>query len=101
MSRGWAGGSTTAWRKLRTQAIATLPHWCDYCNEPISPAYTYPHPRSMSVDHIVPKAHGGQDHLANLRLRHYGCNSAAGARTTTPTPLSITIPTTTGRGAPP
>lgn len=97
MSRGWQGGSTTAWRKLRQQAIAHWPHVCDYCGDPISPTYQAPHPLSMSVDHIIPKAHGGPDELSNTRLRHLGCNASAGANTTTPTPLTINIPT---RGAP-
>lgn len=32
--------------------------------------------RGPSVDHIVPRSHGGSDSLANLRLSHWGCNRA-------------------------
>jgi 5-methylcytosine-specific restriction endonuclease McrA len=38
------------------------------------------HPRSPSVDHLVPLAAGGALlDRGNLRLAHYGCNASRGA----------------------
>jgi len=37
------------------------------------------HRNAPSVGHVTAVSHGGSDNLANLRLEHYGCNSAAGA----------------------
>ena len=34
--------------------------------------------RNMTVDHIVPRAHGGTDHLDNLWLLCGACNSSKG-----------------------
>ena len=40
----------------------------------------YPHPRSKSVDHIIPLAHGGDDTAVNKRAAHLGCNMARGCQ---------------------
>ena len=37
--------------------------------------------RNFSVDHIVPKAKGGTDHLDNLQLLCSACNSTKGTKT--------------------
>ena len=37
--------------------------------------------RNMTIDHIVPRAHGGTDHLENLWLLCGACNSSKGTRT--------------------
>ncbi len=36
--------------------------------------------RNLTVDHIVPRAHGGTDHLGNLWLLCGACNSSKGTR---------------------
>ncbi len=36
--------------------------------------------RNLTVDHIVPRAHGGTDHLENLWLLFAACNSSKGTR---------------------
>ena len=36
--------------------------------------------RNMTIDHIVPRAHGGTDHLENLWLLCGACNSSKGTR---------------------
>lgn len=38
------------------------------------------HPHGPSADHLVPRARGGSDDLANMRPAHRVCNSARGAR---------------------
>ena len=36
--------------------------------------------RNLTVDHIVPQAHGGTDHLENMWLLCGACNSSKGTR---------------------
>lgn len=41
---------------------------------PIRADAKYPHPRSKSIDHIVPLSLGGDDTAVNKRAAHLGCN---------------------------
>lgn len=34
--------------------------------------------KDVSIEHLVPKAHGGPTHLSNLFLAHKSCNAKAG-----------------------
>lgn len=45
---------------------------------PIRKDVRYPHPRSKSIDHIVPLSLGGDDTAVNKRASHLGCNLARG-----------------------
>lgn len=45
---------------------------------PIRRDAAYPHPRSKSVDHIIPLSLGGDDTAVNKRASHLGCNLARG-----------------------
>lgn len=47
---------------------------CGICHEPVDMTARWPAPRSASVDHIVPVAHGGGHDLENLQLSHWSCN---------------------------
>jgi len=47
---------------------------CGICRQRIGKSYKYPHPRSKSIDHIVPLSEGGDDTAANKRAAHLGCN---------------------------
>lgn len=49
---------------------------CQLCDDPVLPFVRWPHPRSASVDHVVPVSRGGQHVESNLQLAHLGCNSA-------------------------
>lgn len=49
---------------------------CRLCGDPVLPFIRCPHPRSASIDHIVPVSQGGQHVALNLQLAHFGCNSA-------------------------
>jgi 5-methylcytosine-specific restriction endonuclease McrA len=33
-----------------------------------------PHPKAPTIDHVIPRAHGGDDVRANVQLAHYKCN---------------------------
>lgn len=53
---------------------------CQLCNSPVLRFVRHPHPRSPSIDHILPVALGGQHVESNVQLAHLGCNSAKGDR---------------------
>lgn len=55
---------------------------CGLCGEKIELRYTAPHPKSLSLDHIVPLTKGGAHIYENVQIAHYGCNSRKGNRTT-------------------
>lgn len=45
---------------------------CFYCLSPIIS------PGDITLDHVVPKAHGGSDHRGNLVVACYSCNQQFG-----------------------
>ena len=47
--------------------------YCNGCEEHFAP-------RNMTVDHIIPRAKGGTDHISNLQLLCGACNSLKGDR---------------------
>ena len=51
---------------------------CWLCGQPIIHGLRRWHPRGPSMDHVIPRSHGGTWDLRNLRPAHYGCNSARG-----------------------
>jgi len=65
-----ARGSTRRWRKLRAAVLVRDNGICHICGLG----------GARSVDHIVPRAHGGSDELSNLAAAHGSCNSERGAR---------------------
>ena len=54
---------------------------CQLCFEPVDrdPCGDDYNPWSPSLDHIIPRSHGGADSWENLRLAHAWCNSVRGA----------------------
>lgn len=56
-------------------------HRCGICGRKVNMSLKYPHPRSASVDHIIPLSHpGATDTKVNVRLAHLGENLARGNR---------------------
>lgn len=53
---------------------------CGICHRRVDPELRYPHPKSASIDHIVPLAAGGAHTRANTQLAHLNCNRSKGAR---------------------
>lgn len=74
MSKAWAGGSTTAWRKTRLIVLARDGYTCQIRTEGrCTVAATH-------VDHIISKAKGGTDELTNLQAACRPCNLHKGDR---------------------
>lgn len=48
---------------------------CRYCQQPTSLAFPVPH-----IDHVIPKARGGGNELANLAISCPPCNLSKGAK---------------------
>lgn len=70
MSKAWAGGSTTAWKKVRRLVLERDGYRCQIRG-----------PRCLTIatqaDHIVLKSQGGTDHPDNLRASCGPCNQSA------------------------
>lgn len=53
---------------------------CQLCGERLLMGQAAPHPKSPSIDHIVPIACGGMHERSNSQAAHLLCNSLKGAR---------------------
>ena len=62
-------GSTSRWRRIRAQVIRR-DQVCQRCGSD----------EALSVDHIVPRALGGNDSFDNLQVLCTSCNSRKGGR---------------------
>lgn len=47
---------------------------CGICGKRIGKSFRWPHPRSASIDHVIPLSQGGDDTAANKRAAHLACN---------------------------
>lgn len=47
---------------------------CGICGDRIDESFSWPHPLSPSVDHVVPLAARGEHSRANAQAAHLGCN---------------------------
>ncbi len=66
------------WR-LVTRLMARDGEVCSICGEALDRAVRDHHAdRYITFDHIVPRAAGGTDAVANLRLAHQLCNNQRG-----------------------
>ena len=69
-----APGSRGAFEKARQKILKTQTI-CGICGKPVDFSYSYPHPMSPTVDHIIPVSKGGHpSDLDNLQLAHRCCN---------------------------
>lgn len=78
-------GSNRSKRLSRTphvSAVASIKGWsCWLCGKKVLSQLKWPHPRSGSVDHVVPYSKGGSDEMDNLKVAHLVCNKRRGNRT--------------------
>jgi 5-methylcytosine-specific restriction endonuclease McrA len=47
---------------------------CGICHRKVDKRLTYPHPRSASLDHIIPRSQGGPHLYINVQCSHLSCN---------------------------
>lgn len=68
------------WR-YRAERIFERDHYtCWICGEATSRGWNEGDYLSPSIDHVVPRSHGGGDHEGNLRTSHWICNTIRGDR---------------------
>lgn len=53
---------------------------CGICSEPVDRELKFPDPMSVSLDHVIPLANGGEHSRANTQCAHLSCNVRKGAR---------------------
>ena len=79
----------SARRKLRLRGLSPEPisvivlhrrdgGRCSLCRRHVNLGLKYPHPRSATIDHIVPITMGGENTYQNAQLAHARCNTAKG-----------------------
>jgi 5-methylcytosine-specific restriction endonuclease McrA len=54
--------------------------YCQLCDQRIDRSLAYPHPESLTLDHVVPIAAGGRHEPTNVQLAHSLCNLRKGSR---------------------
>jgi len=65
----------TTWDGVTDAEIFDRDRWkCGICGKRIGKSFKAPHPRSKSIDHVIPLSEGGDDTAANKRAAHLGCN---------------------------
>lgn len=88
-------GSTRRWRKLRARALRRDGHQCTHLDEH---GQRCPATFGLEVDHTIPLADGGADHLTNLRSL---CATHHRERHTEATPPTLGTPSSLSIGHPP
>ncbi|MBR8638598.1 HNH endonuclease [Streptomyces tuirus] len=53
---------------------------CKICDKQIDRSLKWPHPQSVTIDHVIPLALGGTHEPDNVQLAHAVCNSRKGDR---------------------
>jgi hypothetical protein len=65
---------------VRREEVYARDAWtCGLCGTPIDPALAWPHPKSATMDHVVPLSRGGAHTYLNVQAAHLMCNSAKGS----------------------
>lgn len=60
---------------VHTDVVGDRDGWrCGICRRRVDRTKVYPHPRSPSLDHIVPLSEHGEHSYANTRISHLACN---------------------------
>ncbi|WP_197001184.1 HNH endonuclease [Longispora fulva] len=51
---------------------------CQLCQHPVERRYLWPHPMSITLDHVLPVTRGGSHSTTNLQTAHWICNLRKG-----------------------
>ena len=78
MSKAWIGGRQLS--KLRQLVINVHGTECHLCHQLINTKLPGTHPDGFTIDHVVPRAHGGSNAVENLRPAHRQCNTERGTK---------------------
>lgn len=69
-------GSKKKRMRLRSELYKRQECRCFWCGEFMLPVWALPHPRAVTLEHIVPRERGGTDDAGNLTVAHKRCNEA-------------------------
>lgn len=47
---------------------------CQLCGDPVDRDAAVPHPRAVTIDHVVPLARGGKHEMSNAQTACFLCN---------------------------
>lgn len=62
---------------ITVEGVCERDGWrCGLCGQRIGRGYSWPHPRSASIDHIVPLSQRGAHRWVNVQASHLACNVA-------------------------
>ena len=73
-------GATTTEKDAIKTLMQSKHKVCGICGLSIPKNARFPHPKSLSIDHIIPISKGGQHTLDNVQLAHLSCNVRRGNR---------------------
>lgn len=82
--RGYTGDQVTALELAEKQKFK-----CSLCDGRLDPSLSPRHMMSITIDHVVPRSHGGTDYPSNLNAAHRICNIRKGNRTLIPEQLRL------------
>lgn len=64
----------------RHKVFAADGYHCHLCGDLTDRTKAAPHPKSPTIDHVIPLAQGGKHEMANVRTACFACNSIKGDR---------------------
>jgi HNH endonuclease len=69
---------SSRWTRRRRLIFERDAWTCWLCGQPVDRDAAVPHPRSATIDHVLPINHGGGDEPDNLACAHFRCNVTRG-----------------------
>lgn len=76
----WAAATDETWQRVEHRGRVVLQGKCIHCNRKLTLAPDGTPGPTATLEHIVPRTHGGTNALDNLAVACRGCNGAKGVR---------------------
>jgi 5-methylcytosine-specific restriction endonuclease McrA len=76
----WAAATDRTFRERTLDGRRVLTGKCIHCNRPLTVELDSRSPQVATVEHIVPRTHGGTDAIDNLAVACRRCNVGKGKR---------------------